>query len=1466
MNSCSIIPQIRNKEGELVDSKLFTDLLSITNNNRDEAKRIYTLTKSDNFKEWFKNSKIVDDNNEPLLVYHASEAKFEEFKKDKISDAEKWGNNEGIINKLKFLFQKPSSFGFFFTKDLSYIDTKSKNLYPVFLNIENPLIAEANEESKFWSSNKTGDGAIWDNMLEIVAYESNQIKSIYNNGEFDSLSNNIFKKEQFDQTINPQSDFYTREEAFNDLKPLKTNSELLKYVLNKTDDPVLKEITQKLLDNIKKINLVNFKFTSIEGGALGLYSNDTGELQLNVAEILLDPKRIFLETVVHEYIHAFTMSALNNPKTEAELEFSKYTKKAYDSFKDKKINNKYGLTNQYEFVAELLSNKDFTNDLRKIQPTIVEKIINYVKNLLGINTNTNIDELITNTASFIDVSTPKITPGAVYKRLEKRREGVVSEINTYASERIDANGNIKQKERFLLQVHKKVKFQIGKLNNKISNINKDIKVLELQHRKDVRQIIDDYTAYNNGVYDTGYKNSPLFKNAELAFNTENNILLNQITNLETNKFELANLLADLDTTTDINVHEANYINLALKELDAIATRINQYDLNSKEGQNQLAEDYLFTRLVNKTPDIIGLQETASNLSTQLLQNISSYISTISDTYLNTSGLGQNINIDVESILETNDDIITLGKVFEGFGDYPRLEAQLIHNITMNGKEKARLKSLKVGQTILNHIKELQNWSKNNKNTNIIGQGSIRKAYAQLVEVNNLNRLDLVKPFTIKYYNDINKYFKQAYNKNDPNYTDAKSLIAKNWLKDNYYTKPTTGTYINEKYTYLQSQPELKGFYDYFKQTIKDNYSKLPEYINLKNEEKIPTMIKNSFWEFFSMRKDNIFKSSLLALKTILIGQGRAEFYDENGNSRQKFELAEFSQDEMKLRMIGEVDSDIKSFDLGHILFEFTSFVNDYSEMAEVLPKVRMIQNIVETKEYISTKKNGLFGLKKETIAGGQSRMYDAINLYINGKIKGVEENPKLRLGGGDIYDNNGDVIGRKSYYLSDMVRSLIRYTRTLQLGFNPFSGINNILAGLMGDMVEASGGKFFSKRQLLQAISIYTSNGLAKGKELFTGDENTTKLNLLSEYLQPLEEIGEWQDKRKLSLGPTTLVGKGIESITSKAFIFQEAGEDFVQKITMIAYLLNKKTPEGSSYWSMIEVENGKLKYKQENNFDTEAEILKSRNTILDINHNIHGNYSKDNSSVYDGALLFDSALVFKKWLPYMIRNRFMSKRYNYKTGKNDEGFYLAGARAIGKSINNIGSYFENKIKQNKNLILTKKTLTPEDIIGIKKVITEMTMFLVFATLSKIVMPPPDDKKDKAWVPNFWEHLDISMWDSEKEFDNKEGIQSIFIKSMIDSSNRMTSEAIQMFDPSFYYNSAMRWALWSTLNEGWDVIRESFKFLTADNKDSKDLRYRKGPNKGNLRVTKEITDIIPYYKQIDRAKRNGSKTIEDLNK
>lgn len=65
--SCAIIPSVRSNKGNIVESKLFKDLLSFTSNNRPLTVKLYEITKGQQFiQEW--NPKLVlDDNNEPTL-------------------------------------------------------------------------------------------------------------------------------------------------------------------------------------------------------------------------------------------------------------------------------------------------------------------------------------------------------------------------------------------------------------------------------------------------------------------------------------------------------------------------------------------------------------------------------------------------------------------------------------------------------------------------------------------------------------------------------------------------------------------------------------------------------------------------------------------------------------------------------------------------------------------------------------------------------------------------------------------------------------------------------------------------------------------------------------------------------------------------------------------------------------------------------------------------------------------------------------------------------------------------------------------------------------------------------------------------------------------------------------------------------------------------------------------------------
>ena len=147
-------------------------------------------------------SKIVDENGEPLVVYHGSDAEFEVFDRTK-------GRSGMDIQGMFFSPWDYESEGY------------GKNVRAFFLNIKNPATGSKSYEvfSKYKSENYAGikardelehsgyDGVASGNMededLEFIAFEPNQIKSATdNNGAFSPDDANIYhQKDSLEKNV-----------------------------------------------------------------------------------------------------------------------------------------------------------------------------------------------------------------------------------------------------------------------------------------------------------------------------------------------------------------------------------------------------------------------------------------------------------------------------------------------------------------------------------------------------------------------------------------------------------------------------------------------------------------------------------------------------------------------------------------------------------------------------------------------------------------------------------------------------------------------------------------------------------------------------------------------------------------------------------------------------------------------------------------------------------------------------------------------------------------------------------------------------------------------------------------------------------------------------------------------------------------------------------------------------------------
>lgn len=125
-------------------------------------------TNSQQFKDWFNGSKVVDKEGKPLKVYHGTDAEFDKFELAENAD------------------------GIYFTTDKSYARSEGKRVVEAYLNIKNPRIANYSEETETVEEMKQKgyDGMYIRDMGYYLAFSPDQIM-IDNHGTF-SGSENIY--------------------------------------------------------------------------------------------------------------------------------------------------------------------------------------------------------------------------------------------------------------------------------------------------------------------------------------------------------------------------------------------------------------------------------------------------------------------------------------------------------------------------------------------------------------------------------------------------------------------------------------------------------------------------------------------------------------------------------------------------------------------------------------------------------------------------------------------------------------------------------------------------------------------------------------------------------------------------------------------------------------------------------------------------------------------------------------------------------------------------------------------------------------------------------------------------------------------------------------------------------------------------------------------------------------------------
>ena len=379
-------------------SKLFSDLLSHYNGNREQAIKAKVKVFTDEFKNWFGDwinniegsSKIVDENGEPLIVYHHSDnPQLNEFsiEFDNYFSTIKGGTKKAIF----FTGNSNPKYG-------TVLDRNYK--YPVFLNARHTIEKtgtkdelRSQQEGFVSTINRAAnevDAAVFhgiDDNQELnqdiyVINNPNNVKSVDNQGTFSTQDDNIFKAEpvfEYDPNIGLD---YTLQKIFH-----KDTVTTVSNALQQLQFYYAGSRFDNLYNLFKDSNILIKLSADTEYMDYSLTNNT---IRINPTAFSTQSTDRNIKSLMHEIVHAYTVSSIYRVKQGKN--FSQQEKYVYDTINKlykktlliegprKETGDYYGLKDIYEFTSELLTNQSFVENI--INDIANKNEVNSIKDLL----------------------------------------------------------------------------------------------------------------------------------------------------------------------------------------------------------------------------------------------------------------------------------------------------------------------------------------------------------------------------------------------------------------------------------------------------------------------------------------------------------------------------------------------------------------------------------------------------------------------------------------------------------------------------------------------------------------------------------------------------------------------------------------------------------------------------------------------------------------------------------------------------------------------------------------------------------------------------------------------------------------------------------------------------------------------------------------------------------------------------
>lgn len=685
-------------------------------------------------------------------------------------------------------------------------------------------------------------------------------------------------------------------------------------------------------------------------------------------------------------------------------------------------------------------------------------------------------------------------------------------------------------------------------------------------------------------------------------------------------------------------------------------------------------------------------------------------------------------------------------------------------------------------------------------------------------------------------------------------------------------------WINDSWKKMQELREqnspIAKLYDYLVDRIEQDDKLLPEWAKLgkdyyeERQYKLPSIIKSGMeslgdgtmlenvknrtknifkkeddTEFGGVREEEAFESETEGIESIT-GEPTRSIRDTIKRYMNVL-VNEVGQERhtVPIYFRHKTKNEDQSFDLPSIMLLNHYMTENYKNKLDIQPQVELTLDLVKERTVPQTGNTGFSGIKYKidallstqitkipvTKTGEDSNAFKALESMVSDRLYGLSS--------------------ASSVSAQKIANAISSYTGNVTLIGNYLSAGANLAFGITAEWIESIGGIYFNKKNLTNAHVKYTKE-LANGALLndFGARNIKSKTSLL---IEKYNALADWKavsraflnDSRVKMLTDTKMLhflNGGAEHMMQSTLMYavldntkasslegdyltidgttknkeEAASLDELMKVTENGLVLDERV-------KFVELPMGKVEYNKDTTF------LISR-LIKDLNAELHGQYSNQKKSEIQRYWYGTLIMLLRKWMPRGVIRRWrgiqsagipidqmlMTDHFFSRPGMSvREGYYTTTTR-----------FLWNLISQGKQLKWEMVTtdwskLTDYERANIRKTAYEFALMVALYGMSVAMKGLGDDEKDER-SKEFWYLIAFYSY-------------------------RLHSEL------NTYINPVEATKLLKNPSAALTLVSRGLHLLTQLTTNPFE-EYERGDRKGQLKIRKDIEDLVPIIKQIDR--------------